>query len=361
MTFAQDDMPKLRAIVLAGGSGTRFWPASRRRRPKQLLALEPGTTLLQTTVARLAPLIDPRDVWISTSTSLRDEVHSQLPEVPADQLLAEPVGRNTAAAIGWSLSCLPESALDDVVAILPSDHRIADPAAFRATLAAAAAAAARHDVVMTLGVVPRYAETGFGYLELGEPLAAGPGEVVVRRVERFREKPDAPTAAAFVASGRHLWNAGMFVFKVRTMMAAIATHQPLLAAGLRELAAARDRLVELYPQLPAVSIDHGVMEHLAAIGALELDCGWSDLGSWDALAEILPKDERGNALLGDGWVVDGRDNLISADKGTVALLGVDGLVVVRAGDAVLVMPKSRAQELRRVVSAIEADGREDLL
>jgi|CXWL01.1.fsa_nt_gi mannose-1-phosphate guanylyltransferase len=363
----------LHVIVLAGGSGTRFWPASRRRRPKQLLVLEPGAaqpnrgrpgdrSLLQATVDRLAPLVAAERVWVCTGAALVDEVRHQLPEVPAEQVLAEPVGRNTAAAIGWSVRSLPAAAQGEVVAVLPSDHRIGDAEAFRATLAAAAAAVERHDLVMTLGVVPRFAETGFGYLELGDAIDGAAGEASsLRRVSCFREKPDAATAAAFLASGRHLWNAGIFVFRGSTMLAAIERHQPVLAAGLARLAAAPESLAEVYPTLPSISIDHGVMEHLSGIGALPLDCGWSDLGSWAALAEILPTDANGNAMRGDSLVVDGRDNLVFVEQGTVALLGVEGLVVVRSGDAVLVMPRSRAQDLRQVVAALEAAHRDDLL
>lgn len=356
--------PELSVLVLAGGSGTRFWPASRRRRPKQLLVLEPGRggegeqSLLQATVARLAPLVGPERVWVCTGASLLDEVRAQLPAVPPAQILAEPVGRNTAAAIGWAIDALPERARAGVLAVLPSDHRIADAAGFLATLAAAAEAAAGGDLVMTLGVVPTHAETGFGYLELGAPLAGPAG---LRQVARFREKPDLATASEFVASGRHLWNAGIFVFRPDTMRAALARHQPALAAGLAAIALAPERLAELYPTLPSISIDHGVMEHLGQIGALPLACGWNDLGSWAALADVLPRDGQGNSCRGDVLAVEARDNLVFAERGTVALLGVSGLTVVRAGEVVLVLPTERAQDLRLVVAALEQGRRDDLL
>jgi mannose-1-phosphate guanylyltransferase len=354
---------ELSVLVLAGGSGTRFWPASRRRRPKQLLVLEPGPggvdrSLLQATVERLAPLVPPERVWVCTGASLLDEVRAQLPAIPAAQILAEPVGRNTAAAIGWAIDALPAAARDGVLAVLPSDHRIADAAGFRLTLEAAAVAAAERDLVMTLGVVPTHPETGFGYLELGAPLGT---EGALRQVVRFREKPDAATAAAFVASGRHLWNAGIFVFRPATMRAALARHQPVLARGLDAIAAAPERLAELYPTLPSISIDHGVMEHLEQIGALPLTCGWSDLGSWAALAEILPRDASRNSLRGDVVAVEAHDNLVFAERGAVALLGVSGLTVVRAGEVVLVLPTARAQDLRLVVAALEREQRGDLL
>jgi mannose-1-phosphate guanylyltransferase len=215
----------------------------------------------------------------------------------------------------------------------------------------------REDRVMTLGVVPRWAETGYGYLEL-EP---GEGAEGVRRVRRFVEKPSAENAERFLASGNYLWNAGIFLFRGSTLLDLVAQHQPELSRGLEEIAAAPDRLRELYSRLPADSIDYAIMEKLDGIATLPLDCGWSDLGSWEALDEILPKDIQGNTSHGDTLAVDARGNLLFADQGTIAVLGVEDLVVVRTGDAVLVMPKSRSQEVRKLVSELTARGRKDLL
>lgn len=356
----------MQALILAGGSGTRFWPLSRNSRPKQLLALESERSLLQETVDRLQPLVGPEAVWISTTRALADEVRRQLPEVPAAQVLAEPVGRNTAPAIGWSVRTMPEAVRQGVVAVLPADHRVADGASFRAALAAAAAAAESEDRVMTLGVVPRRAETGYGYLELGEPLGTVPG---VRRVRRFVEKPDARRAAEFAASGGHLWNAGIFVFRGTTLLTHLARLAPELAAGLEAMAAAPPESAgELYGRLPALSIDYAVMEKLDGIATLPLDCGWSDLGSWEALYEVLAADApdtEGNAIHGGpALAVDARGNLLVGDPaapGLVAVLGVSDLVVVRAGDAVLVCPRERSQEVRRLVDELKAQGRRDLL
>jgi len=212
-------------------------------------------------------------------------------------------------------------------------------------------------------VVPRWAETGYGYLEL-EPAALEPvasGTSSVRRVRRFVEKPSAENAERFVRSGNYLWNAGIFLFRGSTLLDIVARLQPELARGLEEIAAAPDRLRELYGRLPADSIDYAVMEKLDGIATLPLDCGWSDLGSWEALDEILPKDSQGNTGRGDTLAVDARGNLLFADQGTIAVLGVEDLVVVRTGDAVLVMPKSRSQEVRRIVNELTARGRVDLL
>lgn len=346
------------ALILAGGSGTRFWPASRRDRPKQLLALDGERSLLARTVERLAPVVGADGVWISTTAALAPAIRAELPELPAGRILAEPAGRNTAPAIAASLLALPEAARRGTVAVLPSDHRVADPEAFLRVLADAFEAAERQDRIVALGVVPRWAETGFGYLELGEALDGVAG---LLRVERFREKPDRATAEAFVASGRHLWNAGIFVFRGTTLLAALARHAPELAAGLARYAAAPERAAELYAALPSISIDYAVMEKQEGLAALRLDCGWDDLGSWQALYEVLPAGAEGNRSHGDVVAVDARDNLLFADRGLVAALGVSDLVIVRTGDAVLVAHRDRAQEVRRIVERLAAAGRDDLL
>jgi mannose-1-phosphate guanylyltransferase len=351
----------MRALILAGGSGTRFWPLSRKTRPKQLLALEGERTLLRDTLERLAPRIGPESVWVCTTEALAEAVRRDLPEVPAGQILCEPEGRNTAPAIAWAVRSMPEEARRGVVAVLPADHRMGQPAAFRDALSRAARVVEREDRVMTLGVVPRWPETGYGYLELEPELAPGGGEDDVRRVRRFVEKPTEENARRFVESGNYLWNAGIFLFRGTTLLDLVARLQPELARGLEEIAAAPHRLRELYGRLPADSIDYAIMEKLAGIATIPLDCGWSDLGSWEALDELLPKDAQGNAGRGDTLAVDARGNLLFADQGTIAVLGIEDLVVVRTGDAVLVMPKSRSQEVRRLVAELAARDRKDLL
>ena len=348
----------MRALILAGGGGTRFWPLSRKRLPKQLLALDGERTLLQTTLERLAALVPPDGIWVCTTAELAAQVRRQLPGVPASQILAEPVGRNTAAAIGWAVRSMPPEARREVIAVLPADHRIADPEAFRATLELAATLAGEQERILTLGVTPRWPETGYGYLELGEVLESARG---LRRVRRFTEKPDPPTARRFFEGGDHLWNAGIFVFAGTLLLEKLSEYQPVLARGLDEIASEPERSAAIYPRLPAVSIDHGVMEKLDDLATLPLDCGWDDLGSWAALWEVLVKDSAGNVERGSVVSVDCRDNLLYAEQGTVAALGVSGLVVVRTGDTVLVVSKERSQEVRRLVAELEPRGLQGLL
>jgi mannose-1-phosphate guanylyltransferase len=347
----------IQALILAGGTGTRFWPLSRKSRPKQLLALEGDRTLLRDTFERLQPLVSPDAVWVCTTANLAEQVRRELPEVPAAQILLEPEGRNTAPAIGWSVRSMPEKARRGVVAVLPADHRVGDPAAFRETLGRAAGLVEREDRVMTLGVTPRWAETGYGYLELDET----PGSAGDHRVRRFVEKPDAEKAERFLRAGNYLWNAGIFVFRGATFLSLLEKHQPELARGLEEIASAPGRVGELYGRLPADSVDYALMEKLDSISTLPLDCGWSDLGSWEALYEVLPADADGNAGRGDRLAVESKNNLLFSDMGTVAVLGVEGLVVVRTGDTVLVCPRERSQEVRKLVAQLTSGGRDELL
>jgi len=311
--------PRPQALVLAGGSGTRFWPLSRRARPKQLLALEGVRTLLQSTVDRLSPLIEPHEVWIVTTRDLVKEVRRQLPDVPARQILVEPVGRNTAPAIAWSVRSMPEELRQATVVVLPADHRVGDPEVFRLRLSQAVEAVQKQDLVMTLGVVPRWPETGYGYLRVGGSLDDRTG---MRRVSRFTEKPDLRTAKRFVKSGNYLWNAGIFAFRGAKLLQLVAELVPQLHAGLEQIAAARDK---------------------------------------QTLAEVRHKDDQGNAVAGDVVAVDAVDNLLYADRGTVAVLGVSNLVVVRTADSVLVLPMERAQDVRRILAALEARGRTELV
>ncbi len=348
----------MQALILAGGSGTRFWPLSRRSRPKQLLALDSDRSLLRQTVDRLAPEIDPAAVWVCTTRALADAIRAELPDVPSDQILAEPEGRNTAPAIGWSIRSMPEAVRDEVVAVLPADHRFADAPTFRRTLLAAAAAVERDDRVIALGVTPRWAETGYGYLELGGELEAEAG---LRAVARFTEKPDAATAKEYFEGRGHLWNAGIFLFRGSSLLRHLATFEPEVARGIEAMAEAPERTAEIYPDLKSISIDYAVMERLESIATLPLDCGWSDLGSWEALAEVLEGGADGNRCRGDVVALDATDNLLVADEGTVAVLGVEGLVVVRTGDSVLVLPKERSQEVRTIVDELKRRGRADRL
>ncbi|MCU0685639.1 MAG: mannose-1-phosphate guanylyltransferase [Polyangiaceae bacterium] len=346
------------AVVLAGGSGTRFWPASREALPKQFLALGPDPTepLLAATRRRVAPLCPSSRLYIATAERLREITARALPDLPKEQILCEPVGRNTAPCIGWATHVIARRDPDALVMVFPADHVVGDEDAFRAALGEALAQA-EAGFLTTVGIAPTRPETGFGYVEAGDALGGN-----AFRVERFVEKPPLERARAFVEGGRHLWNGGIFIFRARDMMRAIDEHLPELARGLRELDEAARRgdeaesLAAIYPTLPSVSIDHGVMEHASPLAVVRASFGWSDVGSWQSAWELAPKDDEGNAAPLGALFVDARGNYVrSLREGpprTIALLGVDDLVVVETDDALLVLPRSRSQDVRQIVEAL---------
>ncbi len=354
----------LHAVVMAGGSGTRFWPLSRSARPKQFLALAGPRSLLAETVARLHPLVAPEHTWVVCGRAHARAAREAVPEIPNGNLLVEPCARNTAPCVG--LAALHVSRRDPgaVMAVLPADHHVARPAAFRGALSSAAALAARGALV-TLGLRPTRPETGYGYLELGPPLA---GRGAARKVKRFVEKPDAATAARYLAGGEHLWNAGIFVFRADVILAEIARFMPELGRELDLLAPSigtpreRSALARAFPRCPAVSIDYGVMERSERIAVLPVELGWSDVGSFAALSEVRPRDQAGNVAEGAALILDGRDNVVLAGpRRPLVLVGLDDVIAVDAGDAVLVCRRDRAQDVKRAVDALRQRGREELL
>lgn len=351
------------AVIMAGGSGTRFWPASRRRRPKQLLALAGDRSLLAQAVTRAARSCGLPNVRIATGAHLADATLEAVPELRREQLLIEPVARNTAPCLAWAAATIARTDPDAVVMAMPADPHIDDEGGFDAT-AALAIAKAREGVITTIGVPPTRPETGYGYIEA----TAGEGEV--RDVARFVEKPDLATAETFLEAGNMFWNAGMFFFRASDMVAAVRAHLPELAAGIDELdAAAREgrepqAVATVFPKLPAVSIDHGVMEHVATMAVVPAKFGWSDLGSWPAVAELADKDRDGNSAPEGTVLVDARNNHVvdaRRDGGVIALVGVEDLVVVQTDDALLVMKADASQKVRDVVAALKARRDDDLV
>jgi mannose-1-phosphate guanylyltransferase len=356
-------MDKTFAVIMAGGVGARFWPASRKARPKQLLDLTgSGATMIAATLGRLAPDVPLERALVVTGAAIADAVAEALPALPRANILAEPVGRNTAPCIGWAALHARRRDPDAVLAVLPSDHLVRRPDAFRSSVRSAVRAA-RGGALVTCGIAPDRPETGFGYIELADALGAG-----VRRVARFVEKPSLETAQGYLASGRFVWNSGMFFFRADRVLAEIARQMPELARGLDAIDAGigagdESRVVaDVFPRLPAQSIDYGVMEGAEEIACVPADMGWSDLGSWSAAHELSAVDFAGNSFEADVVAVDARGCLVRAPKDVlVALVGVQDLVVVDTGDALLVCRKDRAQDVKAVTDALKARGREDLL
>ena len=356
----------LYAVIMAGGSGTRFWPASRRQRPKQLLALTGQRSLLQQTLDRLEPLAGPERVLVVTGQAHAQEVREQLERLPAANLLAEPVGRNTAAACGLAAAWVARRDPEAVCLVLPADHLITGEKLFVDTLARAARLAAEQPVLVTLGLTPRFPATGFGYIEQGRVLDQAPP--AISEVAAFHEKPDLATAENYLASGRHLWNSGMFAWRAGVFLAELERCQPQLARGIQELAPELDgpgrekALARVYPGLPAVSVDHGVLEHSGSLRVVKADFGWSDVGSWEAMAELWPADQAGNASpRGPVLAIEAKGNLVAAGDRLTALLGVDNLVAVVTDDVLLIVPRERCQEVGRLLEQLKAQGEQEYL
>ncbi|MFO0743045.1 MAG: mannose-1-phosphate guanylyltransferase [Labilithrix sp.] len=351
---------KVYAVIMAGGAGTRFWPASRNLRPKQLLPLAGSSqeTLLAATVRRLHPLVPVENVIVVTGEHLAESTQKAVPGVPAAQILKEPAARNTAPCIAWANATVAALDPEAVVMVLPSDHFITDEKAFQTVLSdAVKAAEAGH--VTTVGIVPTRPETGYGYIEVGDALPSG-----ARKVTSFVEKPSLDRAKELVAAGpqKYLWNAGMFFFRVKDMAELLEHHLPGVAAGVAKMGTDAAKVKEIFPTLESISIDHGVMEKAANLAVIPGDFGWNDVGSWQSAWELASKDEAGNAVGKNDLAIDAKNNLVRGTSGkTIALVGVDDLVVVETDDAILVIPRERAQDVRLVVDALKKSSRTSLV
>jgi mannose-1-phosphate guanylyltransferase len=355
-------------VILAGGAGARFWPLSRRQHPKHLMSVFGGQSMLQRTVERTVPL-EPERILVVTNALQAAETARQLDylrDVPID-IIAEPVGRNTAPAIGLAAAVIARHDTEAVMAVLPADHYIVDEERFRATLLRAQEAA-RQGLLVTLGIRPDRPETGYGYIEADQSLCAdGPWPV-----KRFVEKPSLERALEFLSARNFYWNSGMFVWQVRVILAEIEQHMPELYAGLIELKGSAgdwdladlpSQIAGLYSAIESQSIDYGIMEKAARAVVIPADFGWSDVGSWRALPAVIAPDADGNVVINaqGNITIDSRGCLIYGGGKLVALVGVQHLIVVNTEDALLVCAEERAQEVKKVVETLERQGKKDYL
>lgn len=351
-------MSHLYGLILAGGRGTRFWPRSRRANAKQVLKFFGDRSLIQQTVDRLRPVLPPERIWILTNDHLRAEIVRQLPEVPKKQILAEPAQRNTAPAIGLAAHILQSIDPDAVMGVFPADHVIGKPRDY-VKLIRPAFKAAKEGKIVVLGIEPRWAETGYGYIEMAK---------VQGRVTSFREKPDAATAEQFLKAGNFYWNAGMFFWKASVLLDELRKYLPktaTLIAGLpafssRQFAA---KMAEVFPRCENISIDYAVLERAKnVVGIPAGDIGWNDVGSWNAVYELQRRDAQGNAVRGDALLADSSGNYVDGAKSKlIALLGVHDLIVVDTPDALLIADRSRAQQVGDLVKRLEKEKRDNLL
>lgn len=351
------------AVVMAGGSGTRFWPLSRAARPKQLTPILGDATMLAATVARLQPLFPPERILVVTTEALAAATRRELPMLAAAQVIAEPEGRDTAACVALVALTLARRDPAARLAMLPADHAVSPVDAFQRVLAAALALAGEGRLV-TVGIRPTHPATGYGYLQLADELPAR-GGVRAWRVARFVEKPDRARAEQYLADGSYRWNAGIFAWRADTVLAALERHAPQLVTALRPAVAADDpaALARAYAGLPRLSIDYALMERAEGIVAVDGAFAWDDVGSWDALYDHLPADGRGCRTRGAALAVESRDCLLlgAPDAPLIAAVRCAGLSIVATRDAVLVVPRGEAQAVKSAVEALARAGRADLL
>ena len=354
------------AVIMAGGRGTRFWPRSRKKLPKQLLNIIGEKTILEQTVDRIRPLCDWDRMFIVTEKDQAPQIRSLLPDLPTEHLLVEPLGKNTAPCVGLAALVLADRDPEAVMVILPADHYIAQVPVFQQTLSAAVDAARSGEYLITLGITPLFPETGYGYIEKGEELSFLQDRPVWR-VKAFHEKPDRVKAEAMVAAGSYYWNSGMFVWTVSAILKKMAQYTPALYGELMDLqprigqADWDEALLNAYQRMEDISIDYAVMEKADNVLMLEGNFGWNDVGSWEAVYQLETKDSLGNCLQGPVIVIDSRGCLVHSPNKTVALLGIRDLVVVETPDALLICPRERSQEVKKIVALLEQAGDESLL
>lgn len=357
----------LHVVIMAGGVGTRFWPRSRALMPKQLLNIVGERTMIEQTFGRVRSLVPPERILIVTNETQAEAVSRQLPEIPKANILIEPVGRNTAPCIGLAALHIQKKDPEGVMAVLAADHLIQPEGDFCRVIRSAAEVAEKTKAVVTLGIVPTRPETGYGYIQFLENEFLEAAGDKAHRVKTFAEKPNLDTAKRFVKAGDFLWNSGMFIWKASVILKLIETFIPDLHDGLSEIAPVIGKsdydktLGRVYHTLKGISIDYGVMERTKDVYVIRCQFQWNDVGSWEEVFRLSPKDANGNAVTGKSVCIDSNNSLIYSPDKTVALVGLTDLIVVETGDALLICPRDRAQDVKKIVEELQRQKRSDLL
>lgn len=353
---------KITAVIMAGGRGERFWPKSRNNRPKQFLSLtSDGETMIQKTVKRLSPLVSAEDIFIVTNAAYADLVNDQLPDVPRENILCEPCARNTAPCIAFAATIIQKKYGDAMMLVLPSDHLIGYENIYIKTLQTAIRTAEEGNNLVTIGITPAYPETGYGYINFGKEA----GDAY--EVERFVEKPDLPTAKKYLASGKYLWNSGMFVWKASAIMYNMKQFMPEIHDGAVRIGDSygtdsyEETLIKEFTAFTSESVDFGIMEKASDIYTIPGSFGWDDVGSWLAVERINETDDKKNYFDGDVIAVDSERTTVCGGKRLVAAIGTRDIVIVDTDDVLLVCSKNNTQDVKKVIAQLKEHGRNDLV
>lgn len=358
---------KIFAVVMAGGVGTRFWPRSRTKKPKQVLDILDHETMIQATFKRLKGLVNLSDIYVVTNDEQRDIINKQIPRLKEENFIIEPFGRNTAPCIGLAATKIQKSDADGLMLVLPADHLITNTKEFKKVIKKAATFAQNTGNLVTLGISPTYPSTGYGYIQRGEEIEKY-DEHTVYKVKTFAEKPNLETAMRFLESGGFYWNSGMFIWKVSTILEEIDDKLPELSEGLNIIKPHLDKpsfsevTTDVYKRIRGISIDYGVMQTSERVYVIPTNMGWNDVGSWEVVYDISDKDKNKNTgNFKDLHVVDGNENYIYAPDKLVALVGVRNLIIVDTGDALLVCRKNRSQDVKEIVEKLKKNGLDEYL
>ena len=352
---------KLKAVIMAGGSGTRFWPLSRKDRPKQFLPIAGDKTMLEETVERLLPLIPYKDILTISNAGQAKTIKRLLPKIPASNILVEPQGKNTAPSLILATASIYLKDPETVVAALCADHLIRDRDIFLKKLEAAAETASRHDVIVTFGIPPTYPATGYGYIHFSKRNPSKVRGESFYSVREFKEKPDYDRAKNYLAAGRHFWNSGMFIWRAAVFARKLEKHAPSFYSYWQRIIKApkkkdKAEIVAVFREIPSLSIDYALMEKAEGVVMNEGKFGWSDVGAWSSLAEIWPKDRAGNALRGEGIFLDSQNCLLYSPRKLTALVGLKEVIVVDTEDALLVCHKDSDQKIKDLLEVLKKKG-----
>jgi mannose-1-phosphate guanylyltransferase len=359
-------MEKLYSLIMAGGSGTRFWPRSKAAKPKQYLNIFGSESLLQSTISRFEKFISTDNIYIVSGKSQAKVLEEQTTMLPKSNLIYEPVGKNTLPCIGLAAMIAEKENKDGIMVVSPADHLIENDELFRDTVLAATKIADKRDGIVTIGITPTYPATGYGYVKTAEEIT-GSEEIRQFKVDRFVEKPDETTATSYLKQGGFYWNSGLFVFKISVFLDAVKKFAPALYTGLRKIQADMgnpsfdETLDKIYRAVEGISVDYGIMEHASNIYLVEGNFVWNDLGSWESVYLTSEKNEEGNAGAGESIIIDSKNSYVYSDSGLIALVGLDDVIVVQDGDTTLVCKRDKAEEIKKVVDKLKSDNKNKYL